>query len=233
MKFPIDVVFMDGTLRVLKVVERMPPWRAASKRHAWATLEMSAGEIARRGIMVGDQIGVVEITDKLGAVELGAGLYGGAWSSVALDAADRGRRAADAYDGPGVVSTQAEVDVTKVLVVGTDRRFRSVAASLLTRRGCAVTLRDRMTNVAELAKREGAEVVVLDAGMSLTTAALEAAQIETLAPPVGIVVVGDAPEEGLSALPVLAKWGSFDELFSAVEKARLNRGNGIAFHGHQ
>jgi hypothetical protein len=228
MKFPIDVVFMDGTLRVLKIVERMRPWRAASKRHAWATLELAAGEVARRGIEVGDQVGVVEITDRLGAVE-----PGGDWASVALRPV--GRRTTDAAEGDGSESLTPEgaVEANKVLVVGTDRRFRSVAASLLSSRGCAVTLRDRMIDVAELAKREGAEVVVLDAGMSLTAAALEAAQIEALDPPVGIVVVGDAPEESLSAMPVLGKWGSFDDLFHAVEQARLNRGNGIAFHGQR
>jgi uncharacterized membrane protein (UPF0127 family) len=233
MQFPIDVVFMDGTLRVLKMVERMPPWRAASKRHAWATLELAAGEVARRGIELGDQIGVVEITDKLGVVDPEPGLHGRDWTSVSPVAVGRKQRAASAAGGPGSATTQLDLDPTRVLVVGTDRRFRSVAASLLSSRGCAVTLRDRMTDVAELAKREGAEVVVLDAGMSLTAAALEAAQIEALDPPVGIVVVGDSPAEGLSAMPVLAKWGSFDDLFHAVEQARLNRGNGIAFHGQR
>jgi CheY-like chemotaxis protein len=227
MQFPIDVVFMDGTLRVLKIVEQMPPWRAASKRHAWATLELAAGEVARRGIEVGDQVGVVQITDKLGVVEPGD------WASVALGPARRQRRYAADDDAAGPLAPKATTDANRVLVVGTDRRFRSVAASLLSSRGCAVTLRDRMTDVAELAKREGAEVVVLDAGMSLTAAALEAAQIEALDPPVGIVVVGDEPEESLSAMPVLEKWGSFDDLFHAVEQARLNRGNGIAFHGQR
>lgn len=232
MHFPIDAVFMDGTLRVLKIVEGMRPWRTASKRHAWAVLELAAGEIARRGIEIGDQIGVVEITDKLGAVELGAGFDGREWTLDVLGAVDRNHKEVGADDGRGLSTSEPAPDATRVLVVGTDRRFRSVAAALLTRRGCAVTLQERMTNVAELAKREGADVVILDAETSLTAAALEVAQIETLDPPVGIVVVGDAPEEGLSAMPVLAKWGSFDSLFNAVEQARVNRGNGVAFHGH-
>ncbi|HWE46591.1 MAG TPA: DUF192 domain-containing protein, partial [Caulobacteraceae bacterium] len=83
MKFPIDVVFMDGTLRVLKIVERLRPWRAASKRHAWAVLELAAGELEGRHIEVGDQLGVVQITDKLGAVESFAGLNGSDWTSFA------------------------------------------------------------------------------------------------------------------------------------------------------
>ena len=228
MKFPIDVVFLDGTLRVLKIVERMPAWRAASKRHAWAVLELAAGEVGRRTIEVGDQLGVVQITGELGAVEDIASLNGGDWTSLA----NRGRRARRQVPAPGnggeLLAQNGAPATTRVLVVGSDRRFRSVAAALLTRRGIAVTLREQMTGVAELAEREGAEVVILDAGTSLTAAAHEAAQIEKLDPPVGVVVVGDEPGSGLSAMPVLPKWGSFDGLYHAVEQSRRKGAHGIA-----
>lgn len=231
MQFPIDVVFLDGTLRVLKIVERMRPWRASSKRHAWAVLELAAGEVASRQIEIGDQLGVVEITDSLGAVEPGVGLNGGDWSSFAIRAVVRQHRADDVSEIAGpTIDQQRANGGTKVLVVGTDRRFRSVAAALLTRRGIAVTLQERMTDVADLAKREGAQVVILDAGTSLTAAAYEAAQIEKLSPPVGVVVVGDEPGEPLSAMPVLAKWGSFDGLFDAVEESRRRGESGIALN---
>ena len=59
MRFPIDVVFLDGDLRVVKLVERMPPWRAASSRQARATLELAAGEATARGIQIGDQLRLV------------------------------------------------------------------------------------------------------------------------------------------------------------------------------
>src|SRR5438067_442189 len=39
-------------------------------------------------------------------------------------------------------------------------------------------------------------------------------------PPVGIVVIGDENVQGLRALPVLPKWGSFGRLFEAIEQAR-------------
>jgi hypothetical protein len=231
MKFSIDVVFMDGTLRVLKIVERMRPWRAASKRHAWAVLELAAGEVAQREIEIGDQLGVVEITDKLGDVELPGALSGGGWTSVANRGLGRQRQEDDLDDSvaPSTYGQRANGG-TKVLVVGTDRRFRSVAAALLTRRGIAVTLQEQLTDVAELAKREGAQVVILDAGTSLTAAAYEAAQIEKLSPPVGVVVVGDEPGEPLTAMPVLAKWGSFDGLFDAVEESRRRGENGVALN---
>jgi hypothetical protein len=225
MKFPIDVVFLDGTLRVLKIVERMPAWRAASKRHAWAVLELAAGEVERRTIEIGDQLGVVPITDKLGAVEDIASFTGSDWTSLA----NRSRRPmanGDDMDHALVGEIRAP-GAPRVLVVGADRRFRSVAAALLTQRGVAVTLREQMTDVAELAERDRAEVVILDAGISLTAAAYEAAQIEKLEPRVGVVVVGDEPESDLSAMPVLAKWGSFDSLFNAVEESRRKSGNGV------
>jgi hypothetical protein len=94
---------------------------------------------------------------------------------------------------------------------------------LLTRRGCSVTLADRLANVAELAQREHAEVVVVDAGISLTEAARGAAQIEAVDPGVGVVVVGEESDESLLSMPVLPKWGSFDGLYDAIQHARTAR----------
>jgi uncharacterized membrane protein (UPF0127 family) len=56
MRFPIDVVFLSRQGEVLKVAERVPPWRARSCRHSYAVLELAAGEAERRGIAVGDRI---------------------------------------------------------------------------------------------------------------------------------------------------------------------------------
>src|SRR3984893_19402636 len=56
MRFPIDALFLDRNLRVLDIVERLRPWRVASKRNARAVLELSAGECARRGVKVGDRL---------------------------------------------------------------------------------------------------------------------------------------------------------------------------------
>jgi uncharacterized protein len=56
MRFPIDVVFLDRELRVLKVVPRLSPWRFASGRGARAVLELAAGECERRGLRPGDRL---------------------------------------------------------------------------------------------------------------------------------------------------------------------------------
>ncbi len=56
MRFPIDAVFLDAELRVLKVRGGLRPWRAAGARRARAVLELPAGEAARRGIVPGERL---------------------------------------------------------------------------------------------------------------------------------------------------------------------------------
>ena len=56
MRFPIDVVFLDRELRVLRVAANLRPWRAAARRGARAVLELPAGESERRDIRPGDQL---------------------------------------------------------------------------------------------------------------------------------------------------------------------------------
>jgi uncharacterized protein len=53
MRFPIDVVFLDREQQVLKVVEALPPWRAAGCRGARAVVELASGEASRAGIRPG------------------------------------------------------------------------------------------------------------------------------------------------------------------------------------
>jgi uncharacterized protein len=56
MRFPIDAVFLDGELRVLRVAADLEPWRVASKRGAKAVLELPAGRCARAGVHEGDRL---------------------------------------------------------------------------------------------------------------------------------------------------------------------------------
>lgn len=56
MRFPIDAVFLDRDLRVVKVAADLRPWRAAGSRRAKAVLEIPAGEAGRRGLTVGDRL---------------------------------------------------------------------------------------------------------------------------------------------------------------------------------
>ena len=217
MRFPIDVVFLDRNIQVVKLVESLVPWRMAAARHARSTLELAAGEAAARGIRVGDRLRLVTVADDPSDVQILASANGGRPHDSALDT-----RTESTESEKSLRVTRRSADHIHVLLVGLDRRFRAVTAALLTRRGCAVTYGGRITGVAEFACQERADVVVIDAGSLLRAAALEASRVETLDPPVGVVIVADEREGGGLAGPVLPKWGSFDELYGAIASACPN-----------
>ncbi len=54
MRFPIDVVFFDRDLRVLRIAAELPAWRAAVRRGAKGVIELPAGAAARAGLREGD-----------------------------------------------------------------------------------------------------------------------------------------------------------------------------------
>jgi uncharacterized membrane protein (UPF0127 family) len=56
MRFPIDAVFLDRSLCVLRIADDLRPWRAAARRGAHAVLELPAGEARRRGLEPGDSL---------------------------------------------------------------------------------------------------------------------------------------------------------------------------------
>jgi uncharacterized membrane protein (UPF0127 family) len=56
MRFAIDAVFLDADNTVVRIVPDLRPWRTASHRGAKAVLELPAGESARRGVRVGEQL---------------------------------------------------------------------------------------------------------------------------------------------------------------------------------
>ncbi|HKY32835.1 MAG TPA: DUF192 domain-containing protein [Candidatus Polarisedimenticolia bacterium] len=61
MRFPIDAVFLDPSMRVVEVRERVAPWRATRfVRGATSVLELSAGAVGRTGVSKGDQLSFLE-----------------------------------------------------------------------------------------------------------------------------------------------------------------------------
>lgn len=205
MRFPIDVIFLDRELRVLKLVQQLRPWRVAAARGARSVLELAPGEVTRRGVEVGDTLDMGPETHLL---------------SNASEQPDHSSCAA-VDDGSNTRSTADPV--ARVLLIASDRRFRAVASALLTRRGCSVTLGEWTASVAELARREAAEVVILEAGFSPAAGAREAAHLKTLDPLVGVVIVGEAPFAGQSSVRLLSKWGSFDGLYEEIQRVRPDR----------
>jgi uncharacterized membrane protein (UPF0127 family) len=61
MRMPIDVVFLDDSDVVLRVVAALPPWRACADRHARSVLELPAGGAAARGLRPGVRIAMAEV----------------------------------------------------------------------------------------------------------------------------------------------------------------------------
>jgi len=53
MRFPIDVVFLDRTMRVVRIAPNLRPWRMAGQRGARLVLELDAGAAERNGISPG------------------------------------------------------------------------------------------------------------------------------------------------------------------------------------
>jgi hypothetical protein len=64
-RFAFDAVFLDRNLRVVRVIERVKPWRIVSDRRAASVLQLAAGEIVARGIEVGDQVVVSDEAEML------------------------------------------------------------------------------------------------------------------------------------------------------------------------
>jgi uncharacterized membrane protein (UPF0127 family) len=219
MRFPIDALFLDRDLRVLKVVERLAPWRIASERRAHSVLELTAGESARRGVKVDDRLELRDRSEADGE-ELGAAEYAGAEmgepSETAVHAQDL-RQAQDVRQGE-----LARLRPLRILIVSSDNRFRTVMSLLLARRNCSVTTTANAGRIVELIARESTDVAVIDTGELPLAATL--ATVDTLACPVGVVLVGDETTLGPSDEGAMAKWGPFGELVEAIERADRHRG---------
>ena len=57
MRFAIDAVFVDRAGRVVRVAERLPPWRiAVVARGAAEVIELPAGTASETGTQAGDEL---------------------------------------------------------------------------------------------------------------------------------------------------------------------------------
>lgn len=56
MAYPIDVIFLDRRLQVVKRIDRLSPWRFVACLRAHATLELAAGEAAALELAPGLQL---------------------------------------------------------------------------------------------------------------------------------------------------------------------------------
>ena len=56
MRFAIDVIFIDRAGAVTRVIRRLRPWRIAGSWRAHATIELGAGALGTRDVIVGDRL---------------------------------------------------------------------------------------------------------------------------------------------------------------------------------
>lgn len=61
MRFPIDLLFVDATGRVIKACERVPGRRMAAALGGHAVVELAAGRIAATGTRTGDKLGRLKL----------------------------------------------------------------------------------------------------------------------------------------------------------------------------
>jgi uncharacterized membrane protein (UPF0127 family) len=62
MRYPIDVVFVDGHARVTRCVARLRPWRVVWwARGARDCVELGVGTLAASATQVGDQLEIAEV----------------------------------------------------------------------------------------------------------------------------------------------------------------------------
>jgi uncharacterized membrane protein (UPF0127 family) len=54
MRYALDLIFLDKSQRVLRVVENLVPWRMANCSGAHSVIEMRGGTLTRHSIQVGD-----------------------------------------------------------------------------------------------------------------------------------------------------------------------------------
>jgi uncharacterized protein len=63
MRFAIDVIFVDRSGRVVRIVRELRSWRIAGSLAAYATIELAAGALASHDVVVGDHLYLDTIAD--------------------------------------------------------------------------------------------------------------------------------------------------------------------------
>jgi uncharacterized membrane protein (UPF0127 family) len=211
MPFPIDVIFLDRESVVVRVVERLVPWRAASGPRARSALELKAGETARRGVNVGDWL--VRVSEDLNwqdsPDDRGALAVVGAAADI-LSAAEESTH----------LPLQAEPGRAwrELLLISRDRRFRAVMAVLLHSRGFTVSFATSPGDRLAVA-RSCAEFVVVDAGESLAGARQAAEEAGLMRSNRRVIFVSDE-EAAARHAGVVPKWKSLERLCDDIASTR-------------
>jgi len=191
MRFPIDVVFVDQDLVVLRIDADLRPFRTASCRGAREVVELSAGECARRGLTVGDRVAWASHTAAIGTPA--------AAPATPQEAEIRGR----------------------VILASRDARFVKLTRFLLDGRGIDAETTVQADKLSLAVEQEtDVDAVILDAQDGVAQALVTANAARALRPDVPILIVGEteASERAPLGARVYDKWDETDELLAALEQ---------------
>ena len=191
MRFPIDVVFVDQDLVVVRIDADLRPFRTASCRGAREVVELSAGECARRGLTVGDRVAWASHTAAIGTPA--------AAPATPQEAEIRGR----------------------VILASRDARFVKLTRFLLDGRGIDAETTVQADKLSLAVEQEtDVDAVILDAQDGVAQALVTANAARALRPDVPILIVGEteASERAPLGARVYDKWDETDELLAALEQ---------------
>jgi uncharacterized membrane protein (UPF0127 family) len=192
MQFPIDVVFLDQDLRVLRIADSVRPFRAASCRGARETVELKAGECARRGLVVGDRV---------------------AWASTTSAVTDASAAAVDT--GPGVAAPER----VRVVAASHDARFVKLLRFLLAGQEIDLTTTMPLSGLLEsLDAGEELDLIVLDVHDDPVAGLATANAARALRPDAPLFLVGepDVAARATAGVRIYDKWNETDELIQAI-----------------
>ncbi len=190
MQFPIDVVFLDQDLNVLKISADTRPFHAASCRGAREVVELRAGECARRGLSVGDRV---------------------AWASSQKPSTDAPRA--------GVQPADPQRSNGSVVVASRDERFVKLLRLLLDARRIEFSGTVEPTALTgALADAVEGTVAVLDLGDGAAEGLAVANAGRSLHPDIPILLVGTS--EVVARAPfdtrIYDKWAESEALVDAL-----------------
>ena len=202
LRFPIDVLFVNGEQVVIRRIAHMKPWRTATCLGAREVVELAAGVCDRLGIEAGQRL---------------------SWAPRPL------RSASTSAEENGASSERPQDPLLTALVASQDDRFRSLATFLFVRNGFDVASVVALNDVLDRVAETHFDLVVLDCAESFSAAARIVAALEVLHPAVHPVLVNDPPATGWqSGLNVLDKWTSIEQLPSMILAGDANEELGAA-----
>jgi uncharacterized membrane protein (UPF0127 family) len=191
MRFPIDVVFLDADQVVVKIVPSLPSFKTASCRGAREVVELRSGECDRRGLSLGDRV---------------------AWAARA--SADEIPLGIEPVEG-GLGERRGSV-----VLASRDQRYVKLVKFLLDGKGIDVVASVPPSGAADAAGGEAADVVVIDAGDTVSEGLRLAHVTRVRRPEATVVLVGENPaENGPTGTRIYEKWDETDGVVAAVEDA--------------